>query len=180
MESRRRTGRPTLGRVEIALALTLAAVLVVRFGPEVRARTGLPMRAPALELETFAGDTLRLRELRGSVVVVNFWASWCAPCRTELPLLDRIRDEYGGRGLEVVGLSVDEGAIADYVDYLRRAGVDYPLARASPAAVRGLGHGGAVPTTILIARDGRVADYLVGPVEEDALRERLEALLGSR
>lgn len=163
--------------MEVALALVLVGLLLFRFGPELRARAGLPMMAPDLELVTLAGDTVRLAELRGSVVLVNFWATWCAPCLTEMPLLQQVWDDYAEEGFLVVGLSVDEGPVVDFVARLRDRGVAFPLAMSSPRAERGLGFGGTLPTTILVDRDGRVAGYTVGAVREAELRDRLERLL---
>lgn len=164
--------------VEVLFAALLIGLLIYRFGPELRSRAGLPARAPELQLTTLAGDTLRFADLRGSVVLVNFWATWCAPCRVEMPMLQAVWEDYRDRGFTVVGLYTDEGPIADLVGWYRRAGISYPFARATPAAIRGFGQGSALPTSYLIDREGRVVERVEGIYPERALRTTLDRLLG--
>lgn len=165
-------------RPETLLIAVLLIIGVARYGPEIRARSGLPLTAPDLEILTIGGDTLHLADLRGSIVLVNFWATWCAPCLTEMPALQAVADAYGDGAITVVGLSVDDQPIADFVARMRQQGVTYPLAMATPHAVRGLGFNGTVPTTVVIDREGRVADHVIGAMSEGQLHERLARHLG--
>lgn len=164
--------------MEVLFAALLVGLLIYRFGPELRGHAGLPGRAPHLQLPTLSGDTLRLADLRGSIVLVNFWATWCAPCRVEMPILQDVWEDYRDRGFTVLGLYTDEGPIADLVGWYRRAGITYPFARATPAAVRGFGQGSVVPTSFLIDREGRVVERVEGVYPERELRATLDRLLG--
>ncbi len=171
------TTRAPLRALEIMFLVLLLGLVIYRFGPELRTRTALPAPAPDLEVVTLAGDTVRLRELRGTVVLVNFWATWCAPCRVEMPALQRVWEDHREQGFLVLGLYTDAGVVADLVTWFRDAGVAYPFARATPAAVRGFGHGGTLPTSFLVDRAGRIVERVEGVYPEDRLRERLDRLL---
>lgn len=163
--------------LELLFAVALVVILVVRFGPEIRARAGLPMDAPDLEAVTLDGDTVRLAELRGSVVLVNFWATWCAPCLTEMPAIQAVWEEHRDRGLVVIGLSVDDGPISDFVARMRDGGVRYPLAFSPPGAQRAFGHSGTLPTTILIDRTGRIVHHEEGALSAAEIRVLVAPLL---
>lgn len=123
-----------------------------------------------------------LGEQRGRVVVVNFWAAWCAPCRKELPLLARLQRRYEARDVRFVGAStdaVDERAAAEAL--LARSEVTYPVVYGlSEAEMRMLGLGTLLPATAVLDRDGARAFRLVGELQEKQLVERLEWLLGPR
>jgi len=138
--------------------------------------------APDFTLPLLSGGTLSLHNLKGKPVVLNFWASWCIPCREETPLLVRLNKTYGPRGVVFVGVNVEdeEGAARQF---LRQYRVDYPAVRSvddrmiDAYAVPGL------PTTVFIGADGIVIDKFtggfVGPAGEKALVMRLDRLLGT-
>ena len=94
---------------------------------------------------TLDGDTLRSTDLAGKVVVVNFWATWCVPCRLEVPSLQKLHERHLGEDLVVLGLSVDVGGEAAIREYLRERGVTYPVARATDAQRRAFGAEERVP-----------------------------------
>jgi thiol-disulfide isomerase/thioredoxin len=127
--------------------------------------------APAYAAPTLAGDTLALEALRGRVVLLNVWATWCAPCRTEMPALERLYRRFRARGLEVVAVSVDAAPLGSAADVVRpmveELGVSFPILLDPDGVVsRRFGVTG-LPTTLLIGRDGRVLDRLLGPAPWD-------------
>jgi cytochrome c biogenesis protein CcmG/thiol:disulfide interchange protein DsbE len=170
----------------LALAVAAVAALVVAgrlVGPpsptagvvvEGVAVVGRP--APRVELPGLRGGRVRLAELRGRPVVLNFWASWCPPCLAEMPEFERVHRRLGGR---VTFLGVNQRDQLQAAEELARStGVTYPLA-VDPAgrafdAFGGLG----MPTTVLIRADGTVADIFAGQLDETLLSERIRRVLG--
>lgn len=132
--------------------------------------------APDFELTTFEGSTVRLADYRGRPVIVNFWASWCIPCREEFPLLRQVRARHAVDGLEVIGIVHNDGpaaaqAFAD--SYL----ADWPLLL-DPANSAWNAYGGQlVPVTFYIDRQGIVRAVSFGPPPADVLARQLEKIL---
>ena len=135
-------------------ALRWAGVLLALSGPALAAPTvGEP--APRLVVETLDGARIDLSTLHGKIVLVNFWATWCPPCRDELPALDEPYARYHSEGVELVGLSADRKR--DKKDVLAMARrLHYPVAFASEARENGFGTPSVLPVTYLIDPDGIV------------------------
>jgi cytochrome c biogenesis protein CcmG/thiol:disulfide interchange protein DsbE len=125
------------------------------------------------------GGSWRLSEHRGQVVLINYWASWCAPCRQETPgLIDLARD-YRYKGLSIVGVAMDEGGKPAVEGFLREFHLPYPvlmpdLASPSTPAID------ALPTTVLVDRNGRAAKSYVGAVQESVFRADVDRLLSEQ
>ena len=134
--------------------------------------------APRVELPGLRGGRVRLADLRGHPVVVNFWASWCPPCVAEMPDFQRVHRRLGDR---VAFLGINQRDHRQAVEELARiTGVTYPLA-VDPAGRAFDAFGGrGMPTTVLIAADGTVAEVVAGPLDEQLLVERLRSVLGVR
>jgi cytochrome c biogenesis protein CcmG, thiol:disulfide interchange protein DsbE len=116
--------------------------------------------APPLTATALDGQTLDLSELRGKVVLVNFWATWCAPCRKEMPTLDAFYRRYHGQGLELIGISVDFAR--DAAKMRKAAGtVTYPTVMASDIPVNGFGPPDGVPITYVIDSAGVIRDKFI-------------------
>ena len=126
------------------------------------------------------GRTRRLLDWRGQVVVCNFWATWCAPCREEVPLLVAAKQQYAPNGLEVVGIGIDH--VDKIRDFAANYRVNYPMLVAGSEAIemmRGLGNrAGALPYTVLLDRSGGIAGQRLGPFRHEELREAVTRLLG--
>ncbi|MBT5711457.1 TlpA family protein disulfide reductase [Candidatus Poribacteria bacterium] len=119
--------------------------------------------APAFTLATLSGDTVALEEHRGKVVMVNFWATWCAPCREEMPLFEQLRAGVGAEDFEILAVSVDEEpleAIPAFLDEI--GGLSYPVLLGTPEVVADYNIGIGLPTTYIVSRDGRVVETLIG------------------
>jgi thiol-disulfide isomerase/thioredoxin len=138
--------------------------------------------ATTLALIDTEGRRRSLDEYRGKIVVLNFWATWCVPCREEMPLLVALRRRYAARGVEVVGASADDESTRPKVEpFMREAGIDFPVwTGATTADMQRFGLGSALPATAILDRDGRIAFRIKGPLRASDLNERLEWLLGGR
>ena len=139
---------------------------------------------PDFALTDLQGDPARFADLEGRVVVLNFWATWCPPCRREMPLLDAVQRKYGPEGVTIVGIDLEE-APAVVRAYVESVGVEYPVwlddpSRNAPDRTRGvytkLG-GVGLPTTVFIGRDGVIRGSQVGELSRGVLQNRVESLL---
>jgi cytochrome c biogenesis protein CcmG/thiol:disulfide interchange protein DsbE len=132
--------------------------------------------APDFTLAQFDGKPFTLSTLRGQVVVVNFWASWCAECHTEQPVLNQAWQQFRDSGVVVVGVNFQD-TTEDAIDYVRSAGVSYPVVEDSDSRTA-LAYGlRGVPETFVIDRTGRIADRIIGPVDATWLTNQINSML---
>jgi len=125
-------------------------------------------QAPDYAARTIDGSPVTLASLRGSTVLLNVWATWCHPCREELPDLQRLHTAHAAQGLRVVGVSVDErGETAAVRDFAREYGVTYDIWLDPAQAVSSTFATVGVPTTVLVDRNGTLLWRHVGPVRAD-------------
>ncbi len=138
--------------------------------------TGKP--APDFALKSAAGDNLRLSEHRGDVVMVNFWATWCGPCRQEMPLLDELYSRYERVGFRLLGVNIDDNS-SKAMDMVRELGVTFPVLFDSRKEVSKLYEVNAMPVTVLIDREGTVRYVHHGykPGYEEKYLDQVRSLL---
>jgi cytochrome c biogenesis protein CcmG/thiol:disulfide interchange protein DsbE len=169
-------------RVGVGIAAFAVVALVWHFGARQSGEivpAASRRRMPEVELAQLGEGTWRMADHRGQVVLINYWATWCGPCREEMPGLARLSRELGPEGLAVVGVSLDEGGREKVQRFVEEFHVPYPVAFPAPMSQVGQGLEG-VPTTILVDRAGRVAKVYVGAVREGDFREDVKVLLGER
>ncbi len=125
------------------------------------------------------GKTRRLAEWRGKALVVNFWATWCAPCREEIPLLDAAQQQHASAGLQVVGIGIDSAA--NVAEFMRTVRITYPVLIAGATGIdlmRELGNSaGGLPFNVLLDRQGRVVGRRLGAYSPTELQSALAGLL---
>jgi peroxiredoxin len=132
----------------------LAAALGLAAG-DADATLAAASKAPDFTLPVIGGANLRLQEQRGRVVMVNFWATWCGPCRVEMPHLNRLYDKYRGSGFVLLGVNIDEEP-RKAADLAAKLGLRFPVLLDADKKVSRLYDLTAMPSTVLIDRDGRV------------------------
>ena len=160
-----------------------ASVLAVAIGmiwvgdPDVPAPIGRGSTAPDFELERLSGgEPISLARLRGQVVLVNFWATWCKPCEDEMPSMERLYRSLEGEGFELVAVSVDEDP--DLVRAFReRLAVTFPIALDPTQDASSRYQTQGFPESLLVDRNGTVLERYVGPRDWSVYRERIRSLL---
>lgn len=158
----------------LALALTCAALVA-------QAEPGVGAPAPDFTLPSRDGDSVRLADLRGDVVLVNFWATWCPPCRQEMPLLDQLHARYAPLGFSLLGVNVEQdSALAE--QFLAEVPVGFPILLDPEERVSELYGVPAMPTTVLIDRSGtvRFVHYGYRPGDEEAVQNAVRSIMRER
>ncbi len=169
------------------IVIASAAILALAAGSYFAVRTLQPKPAATRPATGLLGTTLpdvegrpqRIEQWRGKVVVVNFWATWCAPCREEMPLFVRVQNEWGERGLQFIGIAVDQ--VEKVKPFARELELNYPILIGGFGAMelsRALGNTVmALPFTVILDRQGNIAYEQLGVVKPETLRRTLETLL---
>jgi cytochrome c biogenesis protein CcmG/thiol:disulfide interchange protein DsbE len=175
----------------ILALLLLGTLALIEFGwpvPQTRPTALVGAAAPEVTLTLLDGSPLRLADLEGSVVVVNFWASWCKPCREEMPLLQAASEAAAANGerVVIVGVGVRTDREADVRALVAELGLTYPIGRdtATTAPGRGpielaFGVPAAYPSTVFIRPDGTVDRFHLGPLTAEQLRQAIAEATGS-
>jgi len=137
---------------------------------------GLP--APDFALKSSTGENLRLSEYRGDVVMINFWATWCGPCRQEMPLLDQLYTRYERVGFSLLGVNIDDDS-SRAMDMIRELGVSFPVLFDARKEVSKLYNVDAMPVTVLVDREGVVRYVHKGykPGYEEKYLDQIRSLL---
>lgn len=135
-------------------------------------------QAPDFELTSLDGRKVKLSDFRGKAVVLNFWATWCAPCKIEMPWFVELQREYGAQGFQIVGVAMDDSSKEDIAKFAQDMGVNYPVLLGKEAVGEEYGGVPALPESFFIGRDGKIVDKIIGlrgrAEIEDAIKRTLE------
>jgi thiol-disulfide isomerase/thioredoxin len=167
------TQPPPRGSGRNPLALVVVAVIAAgmiyfgfhmarRPGPEAPAILSKSTPAPDFNLESLDGRNMRLSDFRGKAVLLNFWATWCAPCKIEMPWFVDLQKEYGPQGLQIVGVAMDDSSKEDIAKFAKDMGVNYPVLIGKEAVGDEYGGVPALPESFFIGRDGKIVDKIIG------------------
>jgi len=169
---------PASSRLVPVVAALTASLTLLLASSAFAVNTGA--RAPAIDANDTSGHRVSLSAHRGSVVLVDFWATWCEPCADSMPVLESLHQRFGSRGLVVIGVSQDRTASA-IAPFARRHGVTFPIVHDASNAIAGRYSPPRMPTTYLIDRAGIVRHVHAGYRSGDAatLEREITALLGS-
>ena len=135
--------------------------------------------APDFSLRDLNNQTLELANYRGKVVLLDFWATWCTPCRGEIPHFVEFQNNYREQGLQVIGISMDDDA-KPIREFYQEFKMNYPVALGNEKVAEAYGGVLGLPITFLIGRDGQVAAKYVGEVEMPVLQQEIETLLQAK
>jgi thiol-disulfide isomerase/thioredoxin len=134
-------------------------------------------KSPPLVLKDIRGRTLRLSDYRGKVVLLNFWATWCPPCRAEMPDLVKMQREYKSRGLQVIGITYPPETTREVRQFTRRLRINYPVALGTRETKSLFDQTETLPLTIVIDRDGNIRDRIEGILLPVEFEQKIKPLL---
>ena len=138
-----------------------------------------PKLAPDFTLESLDGQTIHLSDYRGKAVLLNFWATWCGPCKIEMPWFVEMQNQYGAQGFQIVGVAMDDSSKDDIAKFAKEMGVNYPVLIGKEAVGDEYGGVPALPESFFISRDGKIVDKIMGlrgrAEIEDSIKKALEA-----
>ena len=160
----------------LVILVWAAPRLLPHLGAVVGVESG-PATTPAYAFVSLDGEELSAESLRGKVVLVNFWATWCTPCRVEMPALQRMHERHAPAGFVVVGLAVDRASTQAVRDFVRERGVTYPIAHVGSEAEALFGGVRGYPMSFLLDRTGKIRHTVIGPVAPLSLEPAVRRLL---
>jgi thiol-disulfide isomerase/thioredoxin len=135
--------------------------------------------APDFTLESLDGKTTRLSDFRGKAVLLNFWATWCGPCKIETPWLVELQNQYGSQGLQIVGVAMDDSGKDEIAKFAKEMGMNYPVLLGKEAVGDAYGGVAYLPQSFFIGRDGKIVDKIIGidsrSVIEQGIKKALDA-----
>ncbi len=135
-------------------------------------------RAPDFALQDVAGRLVRLSDFDGQVRLVDFWATWCAPCREEIPVFNELQREYGERGFKLLAVAMDERPDKVVPPFVEEYRIGYSVLLVTEEVAEAYGPILGYPTKFLVDREGRIAATFIGPVPKRVLEARIRSLLG--
>jgi thiol-disulfide isomerase/thioredoxin len=134
-------------------------------------------KASPLVLKDLRGRTIRLSDYKGKVVLLNFWATWCPPCRAEMPDLIKMQREYRSRGLQVIGVTYPPQEVSEVRQFIRKLGVNYPIALGTKETKILFDKTGTLPLTVVIDRQGNVRERIEGILLPQEFEQKIKPLL---
>ena len=160
----------------IALLAVLSGTAACDRKPFEEQKPAVGETAPVISVADLSGKMLRLADYRGKVVLLNFWASWCPPCKDEMPGFQKVYLQYENQGFTVIGIAINDITPAD----VRSLNVLFPMVKANERVQRDYGDIAHPPVSFLIGKDGRIIRKVKGVYSEDDLRRDVEKALGAK
>ena len=173
--------------------ISLAVMLVLSIAPARSQESAKPQQqgrpaapengalAPdfTLKLVGGGGKPMSLSSLKGKAVLLNFWATWCEPCKIEMPWLVELQKKYGPEGLQVIGVAMDDAGVKTIAAFAHKMGVNYPILQGTEAVADLYGGLDGLPTTFFLDRSGKVVDQALGLESESLMEDAIKKSLGN-
>jgi thiol-disulfide isomerase/thioredoxin len=144
--------------------------------PPTRASAG-DAQAPAFNVKSVEGKAIRFSDYRNRPVIVDFWATWCGPCKASMPHLNNVQERYAKNGLAVIGVSVDESGPAPVKKFANGLGVRFTIAMANDEVLDAYGPIRSIPTTFFINRKGEIVRRVVGFIDDETMDSYAQEIL---
>jgi peroxiredoxin len=143
-------------------------------GPDIRGK-----QAPEFELKNLEGKTVRLADYRGKAVLINFWATWCGPCKIEMPWFVEFQKQYESQGLEIVGIALDDSSVDTIAKFAKQMNVNYAVLLGKDSVGDAYGGVDGMPTSFYIDRTGKVVEETIGlPSGKAEIETNIKKILG--
>lgn len=133
--------------------------------------------APDWQLNTLDGKPVKLSDFRGKAVLLNFWATWCGPCKIEMPWFVELQKQYGPQGLEIIGIAMEDTKSEDIAKFAKEMGVNYTIVRGKETVGEAYGGVLGLPTTFFVGRDGKMVDQSTGLVSRSEIEDHIKEAL---
>lgn len=133
--------------------------------------------APDFTLTSLDGKTVKLSDFRGKAVLLNFWATWCEPCKIEMPWFVDLQKKYGPQGLQVLGVAMDDASPKEIAQFAQKLGVNYPIVIGKESVGDQYGGIPYLPSTFYIDREGRIVDRVFGLVGRSDIEANIQKAL---
>jgi thiol-disulfide isomerase/thioredoxin len=134
-------------------------------------------RAPDWKLADLNGKIVNFSDFRGRVLILDFWATWCGPCRIEIPHFVELQKQYGNKGLTVIGVSLDEQGPEVVKQFVKQLGVNYPIVIGNEKVAEAYGGIDGIPTTFVIDRQGRIVSQHIGYNDKATFEKEVQSVL---
>ena len=134
--------------------------------------------APDFELKSLDGTKVKLSDFRGKAVLLNFWATWCGPCKIEMPWFVELQKQYGSQGLQIVGVAMDDATDQEISKFAKEMGVNYPVLLGTEAVGQSYGGVNVLPTTFFVDRDGKLVAREFGLQSRSVFVDHIKESLG--
>lgn len=131
-----------------------------------------------IELTSTEGNKIKLSDYRGKAVILDFWATWCPPCRKGIPDLISLKNDFKGKNVEIIGISMDQETKPDVVPFIKQYGINYPVVYYDPTVLSSFGNIESIPTTYIIDKDGKIISSYVGLTDKANLKKDVKKALG--
>ncbi|MBN2408568.1 MAG: TlpA family protein disulfide reductase [Candidatus Aminicenantes bacterium] len=169
--------KPLRTAVMTAAALMLGGAIVLSFAPAPAPQAG-SLPAPDFTLTDLSGKTIKLSDYKGKVLFLNFWATWCPPCRAEIPDFVEAYAQEKANGLEILGISLDTNGKAGVAAFVEKYKINYPVIlesrRNTERLINDYQPGQYIPTTIIIDKSGRIRHKEVGAIDKETLLKHFQ------
>jgi peroxiredoxin len=161
----------------IAISFIVLLFIVIPISGNANSEVG--DKAPDFKLKTIDGEVIRLKDYLGKIVIIDFWATWCAPCRMAIPELVELQNEYEG-DLVIIGISLDQPFTRQNLKpFIKSFGINYPVVMGTIEVVEAYGNIRGIPTSFIIDRDGEIVNKFTGYVPKSHYTADIERLLNS-
>jgi thiol-disulfide isomerase/thioredoxin len=161
------------------LAVILIGQLVLTFNRAIAIQEtqSQPAFSPSFALKDTGGRTVRLSDYKSKVVLINFWATWCAPCQAEMPELKKLQTEYENRGLQIIGIACPPERRLNVLRITRKYRLNYPVLFGTRAMTKEFDVSEVLPVTIVVDREGKIQARILGMLEPEEFKEKIAPLL---